>query len=439
MIEILNGFVNDYSISEYTGFIIALVLTLVGFIKFVFEKIKEEKNEIIEKHLISVESINAHSQKINQLIKYHPSLYKNLLEDTLIEFSKLLGNIQLFSSKAFEKHFTYSLIYSFAFFYLVWFFGGDGTVGQYQFIPNNNRLIISTFLIFTILFFLYFFRKLEMACWQIYSAILTLISISIVIIGMINHNIFFLIGGLTGVIIQAVVLNIYILIIPFIILLIIVGLGLFIELEKTTMSNIIFYLFFFFILPFINSIFDYISMYFSRFFAYKILKTNSKGKIILDLFLDFFIAFILLYSLAQTLFYVIDLINTYFIKDELLFIPIQFYKEQFLINPFGQDVLWITLMFISTLIPTLLHFFLATYSFLAYLLTKPHLHELVLQLNELKANDPNYLKKEEIANGLVYYRLSSIIKLYLFVGTVLIIILVITILMLLLKKGLYVL
>jgi hypothetical protein len=178
-------------------------------------------------------------------------------------------------------------------------------------------------------------------------------------------------------------------------------------------------------------------MYVSRFFAYKILHTNSKIKIFFDAILDLIVAIILLYLLAQTLFSIVEYTNIYFIQDKALFIPIESYKTQLLVNPFQKDILWITLMFISTLIPTILHLFLATYALLAYWITKPHLHSLSTQLIDLQPNDKNYLKKEKIANKLVLYRLSSLLRVYFFIGATLLFLLGTLILMLIIKKGLY--
>jgi hypothetical protein len=50
-------------------------------------------------------------------------------------------------------------------------------------------------------------------------------------------------------------------------------------------------------------------------------------------------------------------------------------------------------MFISTLIPTFLHFLLAAYAIIARILIKPHLHILSDELKNLLPNDRDYLKK----------------------------------------------
>jgi len=179
--------------------------------------------------------------------------------------------------------------------------------------------------------------------------------------------------------------------------------------------NTILYLLFFLILPFINSIFDYLSMYFSRFFAYKILDTHKKWKVFLDVILDTLIAIALLIALATTLFYVLEYTNG-FIDDEKLKIPIDFYKTELLTNPFSKDVLWITLMFASTLIPTLAHLLMGLYSLIALYVVKPHLQKLADALIDLNKNDENSYKKHLIAKELVLHEQSLMLKIYMFIG-----------------------
>ncbi|RUM67984.1 MAG: hypothetical protein DSZ06_00005, partial [Sulfurospirillum sp.] len=194
---------------------------------------------------------------------------------------------------------------------------------------------------------------------------------------------------------------------------------------------------FFILLPFINAIFDYISMYFSRLYAENILKTTSKFKIFWELILDAIIAVVLLFSLAYTLYHGLDFVNNNVIKDKELFIPIEYYKKQILHNPLHKDVLWITMMFFSTIIPTLLHMFLAIYAFIGTIMTKPHIHELVNNLNLLKPNDPNYLKKEEVALGLARVRLADKIQWYILGEVLLIVLFLVVLSMLLIKKGFF--
>jgi hypothetical protein len=439
--DVLKAFVNDFTVMEYITFLVGILTTLVGLFLYTKNHLKTEKDEIIDRHLINDETINSYVQRLETKTQHHPSLYKTLLHNVLNRLSNLLGELKIFSLQGFDKHLNYSVIYSLFFFYLIWLFGGSGIIGTHELLPNNTRITITLFLLFVIVCvypiakyeqeIILFLRKkiptlshisnawIETLFWAIAIGLIVVVGIGIGIGGVVRGVAIGLIvvvgrgGGLLGVI-----------------GLVIIGVG-------SINSGIISYLLFFLFLPFINAIFDYISMYFSRFFAQQILKTNSKLKIFVDALLDLIIAIILLYLLAETLYFVLNLANVYLIKDETMFIPIDPYKEQILLNPFHQDILWITFMLISTLIPTILHMFLATYALLAYFVTKPHLHELVTKLNDLKPNDPNYLKKEEVAEGLVRYRLSGMIKLYLMVGTLLVSLFVVVLVMLFLKKGLY--
>ena len=154
-------------------------------------------------------------------------------------------------------------------------------------------------------------------------------------------------------------------------------------------------------------------MYFSRLFAYKILHTHKKWKVFVDIIVDTFIAIALLVALATTLFYVLEYANG-FIDDEKLKIPVEFYKTVFLANPFSQDILWITLMFASTLIPTIAHLVMGLYSLLALYVVKPHLEKLADELIDLNKDDT--YSKHRIAGELVRHEQSLILKAYMFIG-----------------------
>ena len=175
-------------------------------------------------------------------------------------------------------------------------------------------------------------------------------------------------------------------------------------------------------------------MYFSRLFAEKILKTNSKWKVFVDIVIDLAIALALLFALALTLFYTLEYANS-FISDEKLLIPIEAYKTQLLSNPFDKEVLWITLMFFSTLIPTFAHILLGLYSLLALRVIKPHLSKLVDKLNSLTDNDPNNFKKHLMAKELAVYELTGMLKVYMLIGVAILLFLIGSVLALLMKIG----
>ena len=105
--------------------------------------------------------------------------------------------------------------------------------------------------------------------------------------------------------------------------------------------------------------------------------------------------------------------------------------------PFDKDILWITLMFISTLIPTFLHFLLAIYAIMARFRIKPHLHVLSDELKNLLPNDPDYLKKEKTAMSLANYRLSRVIKWHIFFMILDFIFCCLAIVLIMMTKGIY--
>jgi len=429
---------------EYVfGIFIATLLAFPFFINYVRNQLKEEKQYIMKNLLTTKESIDSFKNEINEQLKFNPSLYKLLLKDVLNFLNKYLGPLKLFSYQAFDKHLLFSLIYSFVFLYLVWLFGGDGKIGTLEVIPNKNRVIVSLYLIFEIIIiyllsshakqirnFLakqvpYFSHQSN--TWQALLVAAIVVGVGVgVIAGWVVDVVGVVAAVVVGVgVVAAVVVGV-------------VGVVTVVGVVVSTLinhidPNTILYLLFFLILPLINAIFDYISMLFSRYFAKKILETHNKWKVFLDLVLDLLIAALLFVALALTLFYVIEFSNVHIIKDEALLIPIETYKTQLMSNPFDKDVLWITLMFVSTLLPTLMHLFLGLYSFVAFVLVKPHLHKLVEELNKLELK--NNHKKEIVAKDLAQYRLADMMKVYIIIGMILVVAFSITLLMLLIKIG----
>jgi len=175
------------------------------------------------------------------------------------------------------------------------------------------------------------------------------------------------------------------------------------------------------LLPVINAIFDYISMYISRRLSTKILNITETWKIFLDILLDLFFALFLLGGLAFSLYFVIDLFNVHFIKEASLRIPLLTYREHFFtLNFWHEDMAWISMMFISTLIPTLAHLFIGFYAIYGTLVTKPHLHILVSKLQTVAPNTKNNLEKEELYIRVVKYELTNIVKIQIYAGIFLI-------------------
>ncbi|CAA6815745.1 MAG: Unknown protein [uncultured Sulfurovum sp.] len=398
--------------------LIALLITLFGTFYWLINRIRtelnEKKKEFMKDILVSEKSLLSVSNELQSKLNHSPNLYKEILTSVLTFLEKHLEPLKLFSSKAFDKHLTFSIIYSFLFFYLVWLFGGTGAIGKHELMPNENRLLITLFFIFEILvlYFLLtqitqiiiflskklpFFSHLSNT-WQVLIVVGVVVGLVVVVVGVIGGGLVVLgvVGGGLGVLggggLGGVVIG---------------GVGVVGVLLNSINSTTILYLLFFLILPFINTIFDYLSMIVSRYFAQKILYEHTKKlHIFLDILADLIVAAILLVTLAFTLYYVVDATNVYLIKDPQLFIPIEHYKELLLSrNLFHPDVLWITLMFFSTLIPTLIHLFLFVYSLMAFILVKPHLHQIVSELKKLDLD--NHHKKELIAYDLADYRLTG--------------------------------
>ena len=401
--------------------LIAFLITMVGTIYWLVGKIRTElndkKKEFMEKILITDKSVQSFKYEIKEKLTQNPSLYRTELKRVLNFLDKHLGGLKLFSFQAFDKHLIFSFLYSFSFFYLVCFFNDNVTIGIHQIILNENKLKISLYLIFEISIIylsiisipyirkrnIPFFSKLN------YLIVYTIILISIIILVGVKIVGLKLSLAILGMIIAVSISKKGALFLKEIVLIFgILGL---IEIELHEYDRSIFYILFLLILPLINTIFDYLSMIASRYYAQKILNTHKKLTIFIDILLDTFIASLLLITLAFTLYHVIDFTNIYLIKDEALFIPIEHYKQlMFSRNILHPDVLWITLMFVSTLIPTFIHLYLFVYSLMGFVIAKPHLHQLVKDLEELDLD--NHHKKEQVAYALADYRLTGWLRIH---------------------------
>ena len=415
---------------------ITILISLIGTLYWLWQKVRKElnekKRELMSDILTTQTSVDSFKAEIEQKLTHSPNLYKEELTKVLGFLEKYLEPLKLLSSKAFEKHFIFSLIYSFLFFYLVWLFGGDGKVGEHQFIPNENRLGISLYLIFEIvtLYFLFAYAgKLQKSPWfsrlnNIWAELLVVVTVvGVVVVGV---------GGVAVAVVgrEVAVGGIGVLLVGVVGAVIVAGAGAGVGVGVGVAAVVgavavgavgavaggvdstnILYLLFFFILPFINAIFDYLSMIASRFFAQKILQTHKKLTIFWDILWDLLIASLLFVGLAFTLFYLLDFSNHAFIKDEALFIPIEHYKSLLLSgNIFHPDVLWITLMFVSTLIPTFIHLYLFLYSLMAFVMVQPHLHQVVDALEKLDLE--NQHQKELVAYDLADYRLTNYLRIH---------------------------
>ena len=161
MLETFKTFIQtlppEYLLGTFFGTLVAFGI----FIHFIKQQIQEESRYIASNILNNEASINSYASDLEKKVKPDTYFYKEYLHSTLDFVEKHLGKLKLFSYKTWEKHFTYSLIYSVFFFYLIWLFGGSGTIGTLNFFPNENRLIVSLFLIFEIITLYFTLYKTE--------------------------------------------------------------------------------------------------------------------------------------------------------------------------------------------------------------------------------------------------------------------------------------
>lgn len=415
--------------------LIAILITMFGTFYWLINRIRTElndkKKEFMDKVLVTDTSVQSFKSEIEDKLNQSPNLYKRELTRTLEFLDRHLETLQFFSAKAFNQHIIFSFIYSFLFFYLVWLFGANGHIGIYEFMPNENRISITFLLVFQIFIInfllthitkihnilikkLPYFSNLSIT-WQVYFIVFCG---GVILLG----GVLFVSEGLklVGVFIITSV-GIMLLRIPLEIvkttLVLLGGFLIIVEVIVITLgndinSNTISYPLFLLILPFVNAIFDYLSMLASRYFAQKILyKHTKKTEIFWDIFFDLLVATFLFITLAFSLYFIINFTNIYFIKEEALFIPIEHYKNLLLSwNLLHPDVLWITLMFVSTLIPTFIHLYLFVYSLMAFIVVKPHLHQVVEDLEKLDLE--NHHKKELLAYDLADYRLTGWLRVH---------------------------
>lgn len=422
----------------------------IKLIKHVHKHLNDEKIFVMDKILVNDESITSYKNKIEQSLLYKPSRYKEKLQKVLSYIDNIFGKLEIFSFKAIERLIIFSIIYSFLFFYLVWLFGGEGKIGELQLITNDNKLTVTLYLIFqiTILYLLFQYlnpienliiKHLSLISSNHFSknvvgilgpvvGIVVIVFVLVVVVvigigvGVIGIEVIEGEGGVVGVvgIILGIVLGIGGGVGVGVIGIGVIGVVLGAGEGGIVLSNNILYLLFFLILPLFNTIFDYSSMYFSRYYSQKIIESQYKWQIFLDLFIDLIIGIILFVGLALTLFYTLEFSNLYFSKDKALFIPIEHYKTLFCAYDFfHKDILWITLMFTSTLLPTFLHLGLALYSLVQFILVKPHLHNIVQQLSTL--TETNNFEKEKIAYALSLHRLRIWIHGYILSAKVLLV------------------
>lgn len=153
-------------------------------------------------------------------------------------------------------------------------------------------------------------------------------------------------------------------------------------------SNYVAFLFLVILLPFINGFMDFVSLGISRILSKKIyedIKHGTYKAIILHLAIDLVAAVLLLVFLVFTVCFGTQLFNIFVAKEPELFIDLSVLIKSAKQSPFGPDGLWITLMLLSTLVPTFAHFVIA-FAGTFTVFTTPKLRNKLADLLEQKRN-----------------------------------------------------
>ena len=453
MIDFINSFINDFTTKELITAIVAMVGILFTLGNRLNGYLKNERNWIIDKHFTSKESIDYYIKNISNKIIYTQNIYKYVLNLFLFKIDYILGKNKLINKKAFIRILSLSYLYSTLAFILSWFLGGNGSIGNITIIKNDISVkarlsvidaslsIILFFIIIGLATYIYYYYKYQIKNDKVtfeskyisksdqYLPIYFVAFFNILIgYFLLKNNV---IGDGLDILYFFALLNyiwslILIIYLPFLIsfsfkyfldkrnnisivlllssIMLLLTLFSFFYNMAGNKFLIVVFLFMIF-LPFINAIFDYVSIYISRLFAKNILITNSILKIVIEICLDAIIAVGLFFLLSYLLMEIFQYLNINF----NLSIPIKYYKTLLFTDPFNPNVLWITIMFISTLIPTLIHILLGLLSIPLNIIYKPHLQELVEDLKKLQPNDPNMPFKENVAKKIVYERSKKII------------------------------
>lgn len=150
----------------------------------------------------------------------------------------------------------------------------------------------------------------------------------------------------------------------------------------TINGDVVIYLFFIILLPFINGFVDFLSFAASRKLGSKMvidLKLNKLSAFGMYFIVDLVIAVLLLLLLIIMICFSVTVFNNLIIKDTKLMIDLQGTNGIVTLaknDPFGANGLWVTLMIFSTLVPTSAHLFAASYGLFTVLFAykKQNLH-----------------------------------------------------------------
>jgi len=274
----LENIANSLTYDNIFSYIAGLTLAIIALYLFIERRIKT-KAETIKGYIDNPADIDKYIEDLKPQVKIERSTYKTFLKKVLLRLDNILGKRQVFSYKAFKRHLIYSLLYSFFFFYVVWLFGGEGKVGEFAFMEKSDRLWTTLLLVFEIIFVYHYLTNEKRIVKFIKTKIPYMSRLNdyywseiLLVVGLIAA-IGATIVGVVGVVGVAIA----------IVAAIVAGAGagagaglivVLLVVKGGVNTLAIIYLLFFLILPFINAIFDYISMYASRYFAKRILKDS---------------------------------------------------------------------------------------------------------------------------------------------------------------------
>ncbi len=136
------------------------------------------------------------------------------------------------------------------------------------------------------------------------------------------------------------------------------------------------------IVPLLNGFMDYISLGFSRLLACKILDEKRFYFIVCYLIIDVAVAIFLLLGFVFTLSFFIEFVNVFPFPASNLISWTRF-VDLVKNTPFSADGIWVTMMILSTLVPTFCHFVIAFLGFFTvYFMPKVFRNWMVEILNE---------------------------------------------------------
>jgi len=380
-------------------------------------------------------------------------LYENRLKSILNKFDIYLGipslSINFIKNNIFF-HYGLAIFYVCITFIIIWIIGGSNMIGNISIIEQKNDFYDRLIVLFAIIIISFVFWFLISRQFVIISRKFKLLFNKLLpnMLKSHAHNlrkyllyILFLLGTYFIInnhplikffisIFEAIISNsiLYLLIISGIIGIVItkktikgfgIGVGIGVILVGigfgilNIMKNNIFFMnynislfVFLIIIPFLNALFDFFSLTISRILSKKIIEQDTTMKQrFFHLFLDLCFAILFLIILGIFLYYGIYFFNK-FIPEELN-IPIESIISNWKKNPFDLNNIWITFMFMSTLIPTILHFLLGL---LAIILTTTTISNwFIKKINKIKSSNKEHYKMELAAIFSLFVTFPSII------------------------------